>query len=95
MKDKINDIVQIAEFLRIADDMVKLFEEFEQKAHQCLIQAHEHLKDKGIDNYELLEEYKMDIFRLLSEGNSTIAYYKKMRELSENEINRRLEEDNK
>lgn len=94
MEEKeIKDIKQAVEFIRISDDMVKLFEEFEQKAHELILQSHERLKDKGIDNYDLLEQYKMDIFYFLSEGNSTIAYYKKMRELSENEINKRLEED--
>ena len=94
MKEKeIKDIIQVAEFIRISDDVVKLFEEFEQKAHELILQAHERLKDKGINNYDLLEQYKMDIFHFLSEGNSTIAYYKKMRELSENEINKELEGD--
>ena len=94
-KDKINDIVQVTEFLRIADDIEKLFFEYEQKTHEVILQAHERLKDKGIDNYDILEQYKMDIFYFLTKGNDAISYYKNFRKYVEDKINKDLEEMDK
>ena len=88
-KKEIKDIKQVAEFIRISDDMVKLFEEFEQKTHELILQAHERLENESV-NYEILQDYKLEIFHLLSEGNDIVSYYKKFRKCVENEINKRL-----
>lgn len=91
-KKEIKDIKQAAEFIRISDDMVKLFEEFEQKTHELIIQSQKQLENEGVD-YEMLQDYKLEIFHLLSEGNDVVSYYKNFRNYMENEINKRLEED--
>lgn len=90
-KKEIKDIKQVVEFIRISDDMVKLFEEFEQKAHELILQSQNQLENEGV-NYEMLQDYKLEIFHLLSEGNDAVSYYKKFRKYVENEINKRLEE---
>ena len=93
MEEKeIKDINQVAELICISDDVVKLFEEFEQKAHELILQSHERLENEGV-NYEMLQDYKLEIFHLLSEGNDVVSYYKKFRNCIKNEINKRLEED--
>ena len=91
-KKEIKDIIQVAEFICISDDMVKLFEEFEQKTHELILQTHERLENEGV-NYEMFQDYKLEIFHLLSEGNDVVSYYKKFRKYVENEINKRLEEN--